>query len=463
MKFSLRHQSAGKIYPYIEVLSHTMYWGFFRKVHLHNRSGVPSDKPVLLAANHPTAFVDPCLLCSYLNPPIYNMTRGDIFEKPFYRRLMESINMFPVYRARDGYSGRDRNDAVFDFCVDKLREHRVVTIYVEGEHHLEKRVRPAHKGIARIAFAAFERHRLEDLQIIPAGCNYRFGDRPRDEVMVNIGTPIYVKDYWDDYSREPAGTISRLCNDIEIALKSICYHIEDRADDALSERLLAMLRSEYPPAALPLVTHNDGRFFREKALLDRLNSMPLPEKNDLREKTERYFESLGQAGLQDDALMNPQWAGPSRLLFLAGGLIPFLAGYISSWPLIRLAKYVADKKVKKPEFYTSVRMGVGFLAGVPYYFALLLASFLSGAPGWMALGMALPLLGWFSLVYKEAWVRWRTARAATRSPFRRELLRMRKSIPAEFTVVESKPAGGSGFLRMYYSRSSNTTKPGSKG
>ena len=448
MKFSLRHQSTGKIYPYLEVLSHAMYWGFFRKIHLHNRSGVPSDKPVLLAANHPTAFVDPCLLCSYLNPPIYNMTRGDIFGKPFYRRLMESINMFPVYRARDGFSERDRNDAVFDYCVGKLRDRRVVTIYVEGEHHLEKRVRSAHKGIARIAFAAFERHRLDDLQIIPAGCNYRFGDRPRDEAMVNIGTPIFVKDYWDGYRRDPAGAIVRLCHDIEIALQSVCYHVEELSDDELAERLLTLLRSADPPAALPLVTHNDGRFFREKAVLDGLNDLTAPEKNDLKEKTERYFESLGEAGLEDDALMNPQWAGPARLLFLAVGLAPFLAGYVSSRPLIRLAKYVADKKVKKREFYTSVRMGAGFLLGVPYYFALFAASLFTAAPWWIALGMALPLLGWFSLVYRETWARWRAARAAVRSPFRAELLRLRES-PG--TWVED------------HSRSSSTTKPGSKG
>ena len=84
MKFSLRHQSTGAVYPFIVPIGgNSMFYGYMRKVHVHNREGVPSDKPVLIAANHPTAFVDPCLLCTYLDPPIYNMARGDIFQKPF--------------------------------------------------------------------------------------------------------------------------------------------------------------------------------------------------------------------------------------------------------------------------------------------------------------------------------------------------------------------------------------------
>ncbi|HRI58825.1 MAG TPA: 1-acyl-sn-glycerol-3-phosphate acyltransferase, partial [Saprospiraceae bacterium] len=341
MKFNLRYQSTGKIYPYIEPLSHLMYLGYFRKVHLHNIPGVPSDKPVLLAANHPTAFVDPILLCSYLEPPIYNMTRGDIFSKPFYRKLMESVNMFPVFRVRDGYNGRDRNDEVFDYCVDKLHHKRVVTIYVEGEHHLEKRVRPAQKGIARIAFAACERHGLDDLLIIPAGCNYVAGDRPRDETMVNIGEPIPVKNYWDDYQRDPASAIQRLCKDIENALKTVCYHIESEADDDLAEKLLTLHRSDHPTAPLPIVVYKDSRFANEKAVLDRLNALSENEKNALREKTERYFSELEKAGLDDAALMNPRWGNRIWVWFFIAGLLPWLTGYLSSWPLIRLSKYVA--------------------------------------------------------------------------------------------------------------------------
>lgn len=406
-----------------------MFYGYFRKVHLHNLSGVPSDKPVLLAANHPTAFVDPMLLCTFIEPPIYNMTRGDIFQKPFFRMLMESINMFPVYRMRDGYGSRDRNDEVFDYCIEKLHNKRVVTIYVEGEHHLGKRVRPPQKGIARIAFAAFERHQLNDLQIVPAGCNYVQGDCPRDVAMVNIGPPIFVRDYWDGYQRDAASAVQRLCNDIENALKSICYHIENPKDDALAEQLLALHRSERPQPPLPVVAHSSRRFFGEKAVLDRLNSSSENEKNNLREKAGRYFSALERAGLNDTALMNPQHGNWWWLLFFAAGLLPFLIGRISSWPLIWLARFVTRKKAKKREFLSSVHIGVGFLAGLPYYLLLFLVLLFTGRPLWIALGLMLPLLGWFAMLYREVWARWAAARRAAGHSEREEILKMRAQIP----------------------------------
>ena len=438
MKFSLRHQSTGKVYPYLEPLSHSMFYGFFRKVHLYNIPGVPSDKPVLLAANHPTAFVDPMLLCCYLDPPIYNMTRGDIFEKPFFRKLMESINMFPVYRMRDGFGGRNRNDDVFEYCVDKLHQKHVVTIYVEGEHHLEKRVRPSQKGIARIAFAAYEQHRLEDLQIIPAGCSYVSGDRPRDEVMVNVGSPILVKDYWDDYQRDAGGTVQRLCRDIDHALKLVCLHIESETDDELGEQLLALYRSEHTEPPLPVVVYGGTRFAGEKAVLDRLNKLSEEDKNALRVKTGSYFSALEKAGLEDAALWNPRWGSWIWLSFFTAGLLPWLLGYLSSWPLVRLAKYVADAKVKKREFYSSVRMGIGLLAGMPYYLLLILTCLFTGEPLWIALGLSLLLLGWFAQFYMDMWRRWRAARKALASGERERLLSLRSGIFQQVLNMEGE-------------------------
>ncbi len=426
MKFSLRHQSTGKTYRYVSQIATTMFYGLCRKVYLHHMKGVPPDRPVLLAANHPTAFVDPCLLCTYLDPPIYNMTRGDVFRKPFFRRLMEEVNMFPVYRLRDGYAGRDRNDEVFEFCIDKMRSRRVVTIYVEGEHHLEKRVRPVQKGIARIAFAAYERHRQDDLQIIPAGCNYVYGDRARDEVMVNIGSPILVKDYWEEYGRDAAAAMQLLCSDVEKALSTVCFHVEEPEDDELAEQLLTLDRGNHPEPLLPVIVRHSGRFAREKAILDRLNALPAVGKNALRERSARYFDALEKAGLDDAALANPQRANLLWLLFFVAGFIPALIGWLGAWPVSRLSNYVAAAKVRKREFYSSVLMGVGFLAGVPYYFLLFLISLFTLNPFLIAIGLMLPLLGWFSLLYGDWWERWQAARRAAAHPDRAVLLELRR-------------------------------------
>lgn len=428
MKYRYAHLNEGIAYFTLEPFLHLAFRAFFQQIHVNNRRAVLPGKPVLLAVNHPTAFVDPLLLCEYLDPPIYNMTRGDIFRKPFFRKLMESANMFPVFRRRDGYVGRDRNDEVFDWCVEKLRTGRTVTIYVEGEHHLEKRVRPVQKGIARIAFATYEKYRQDDLQILPVGCNYQYGDRPREEAMVNVGSPIFVRDYWATYQQSPALAVNRLCADIEAALKTVCFHLEGPDDDALAEQLLTLHRNDRPQPLLPVVHFESQRFAAEKAVLDDLNALPEPDKPALRERTARYFSALKKAGLDDAALVKPQRAHWLWLLFFALGLLPALTGWLSSWPVRALTYWVADRKVKKREFYGSVVLGVSFLSGLLYYLGWLLAGALGWGWGGALAALGLPLAGWFSIVFGEMWERFVTARKATRSAERVELLRMRAAV-----------------------------------
>ena len=276
MDYRLARQSTGWLYLFLTPFIHVVYLLLFRKIYLHNRPGVKPNTPVLIAANHPTAFIDPIFFTTFFDPPVYNMTRGDIFRKPLFRKILESCNMFPVFRQRDGYQGRDRNDEVFEFCQKKLLSRVSVNIFVEGEHHLDKRVLPLQKGIARIAFGTYDRHRLEDLQIVPVGCNYIFGDRTRDEAKIIVGTPLFIKNYWPTYEQNPNAAINQLCRDILKSLKSICYHIEDPADDALAEQVLSLWRNDHPAERLPIVEHQAARFWAEKALLIADAAVPCP-------------------------------------------------------------------------------------------------------------------------------------------------------------------------------------------
>ncbi len=428
MKYRYAHLSDGLSYITFEPFIHLAFRAFFRSVHINNRKAVLAKTPVLLAANHPTAFVDPLLLCEYLAPPIYNMTRGDIFRKPFFRKLMESANMFPVFRRRDGYVGRDRNDEVFDWCVEKLRQGQTVVIYVEGEHHLEKRVRPAQKGMARIAFEAYQRYQQPDLQVIPAGCNYQYGDRPREEAMVNIGAPIFVRDYWEEYLRSPAAAVLRLSRDVEAALKTVCFHLDSTDDDVLAEQLLTLHRSENPQPLLPVVHFDSQRFAKEKAVLDQLNEMPNAPKNGLRDRAGLYFQTLEKKGLEDGTLLNPPWGSGSWLLFLIAGFLPFLAGWLSSWPIRAITYWVADTKVKKKEFYGSIVLGVSFFSGFVYYWVWIIASLCSAHLMWIAAALLLPVLGWFSILYREIFDRWQMARKAINNGESAQLLELRRKI-----------------------------------
>ncbi|MCC6410173.1 MAG: 1-acyl-sn-glycerol-3-phosphate acyltransferase [Saprospiraceae bacterium] len=429
MKFSLRHKSTGKLYPYLEPFTPLMFPAYFKKTYVYDADKVPSDKPVLIAANHPTAFIEPLLLCTSIDSPLYNMARGDIFQKPFFRKLMESINMLPVYRKRDGFSENDRNDEVFDYVIEKMKDNQVVSIYVEGEHHSDKRVSPVKKGIARIAFAAFEKHALNDLQIIPAGINYTNEGLPRSSVYVNFGKPIFVRDYWPTYQVSPSRAILNLCRDIEAKLKESCYQIDAVDDDLVGDQMLEVYRSNTTEKWFPPVVHgSQDRFLEEKQVLNRLNAADTLQKDELKRAASDYFNSLSAAGLKDDALCHPKHGRLGKLFGYALGFIPFLIGRLGTYPVLGLAKYVADKKVSKKEFYGSVRIGVGFISGLLYFPLVIVVSLFSGKAIVIGLALLLPVLGLFAMSYRESFLAWKEARKAKAHPERDVLLEKRASL-----------------------------------
>lgn len=392
-------------------LSELMLTVYFRKIHLVGMDRVPSDRPVLLAVNHPTAFTDPLFLGVFLDPPIYNMTRGDIFKKPFFRKLLFQINMFPVFRQRDGYADRDRNNEVFEYCFQKMQEKRVLTIYVEGEHHLDKRVKPMQKGIARIAFGAMQRHGLADLEIIPVGVNYRVGDEFRDEVMVNVGQPIRVQPFFENSKTAEGQAIVELLAEIWNGLEKNCFHIADPADDLLAEQLLTLHRSENPLPIFPTKIWDDVRFQKEKAVLDRLNSLEINEKTAVAERADAYFSKLKKAGLEDFAVMQTGWASFANAVVLLLTFPIFVLGWLTSRPIAWFVGW-ASAKVKKREFKSSVMLGSGQIFGQVYYFILLIFSGLKfgwlGLLGWLLFFLS----GYFQVLWSDLWSNFWAARRA---------------------------------------------------
>ena len=428
MDYRYARQSTGWFYLFFTPFIHVVYRLLFRKIYLHNRQGVKPNTPVLIAANHPTAFIDPIFFTSFFAPPVYNMTRGDIFRKPIFRKFLMSCNMFPVFRQRDGYQGRDRNDEVFEFCQQKLAKRVTVNIFVEGEHHLDKRVLQAQKGIARIAFGSYERHRMEDLQIIPVGCNYVDGLCTRDEAKIIVGEPLFIKDYWPAYEQNAAAAINQLCRDIETALKLVCYHIEDRADDTLVEQVLTLWRTDHPADHLPIVETIVPRFFGEKELINKINALPAPEKSTLRDHTTRYFSALENAKLKDEGLMHPEHAKADRLLFLILTAPIAISGFLIGLPVRWLVYHTAHRVVKKREFYTSVLMGLAVIYGGFYLLGLVVTGFMTNMPGLITFALLMPLLAWLSIFWKETLLRWRAALKAKIHPERENLLSLRKTI-----------------------------------
>jgi 1-acyl-sn-glycerol-3-phosphate acyltransferase len=105
--------------------------GFVRKIHFDGLENFPKDKPVLLAGNHPNSFLDGVIYQHMSGRKIYTLTRGDVFLKPFSNYLFRSMNLRPIFRARDANSevARKGNNQTMDELYDLFKNNKTILIF----------------------------------------------------------------------------------------------------------------------------------------------------------------------------------------------------------------------------------------------------------------------------------------------------------------------------------------------
>lgn len=405
---------------------------FLRHIRLAGTEHIPREKPVVLAVNHPTAFMEACLLACFLDRPLYFLVRGDIFVKPLYIKLLRALHMLPMYRLKDrGYAFVKANFETFDACFEALRARKTIMILAEGHTRAEKRLQPLKKGTARLAFGAIDKYpELEDVYIVPVGVNFDYVDRAGADAIVSFGAPMSARVFYEQYRHNSIEGTEAFTNELARRMRQQMVIVQDKADDTLAERLLVMARSEMPGNA-------PQRLQTEMTTTQRLNTLPDDDKAALAQMTQTYFDALANARLDDRAVFEnrkPQW---QALPLLALALPLTWLGRLFHWPPAALAKYIADTRVRSIEFYAPVWLAVALALFLLYYIAWgAVAGMLWGAWGLLAL-LALAFLG-YAEIHLRAWLRrwllrWRWSRTAAKT--QRQLTDMRAHIREKFATA----------------------------
>jgi len=385
---------------------------FFKKIYFSNFDQIPKGNSNIFAVNHPTAFLDPVVVGTFAIKDVYFILRGDLFRSAISRWLLKQIHCVPVYRASEGLDQVKKNQATFEQCFDYLSAEKAVMILAEGKTKHEKRMRPIQKGTARIAFGAFEKYPDINIAVIPVGVNYTDSNQFRSEVKVDFGEAIMLSDYIDAYQENPAKGIKKLTAAVSEGMKKRIVHIDEPADDSWINELLEMKNNENPATVLPVFSTDDTKLKKELANVKKLNRLDELTKTEITKDLQEYQELLKKYGTNDFGIAQahfPKWWHP---IFFLVGFIPFLIGYLVFYPPFRLAKYIADSKIKKIEFHSSVRYAIG-LVFTPIYL-LFLASLIGLFIAWQWALMALvliPMTGFFALYYRDLWLDWRSAKS----------------------------------------------------
>jgi 1-acyl-sn-glycerol-3-phosphate acyltransferase len=139
-----------RVVQLLKILIQAGLWLFCHKIHLKNKQLFKTKGPLLIIANHPNSFLDALIIGSYYHRRVYFLARGDAFKKPIHRFILESLNMIPVYRLREGKAYLHLNDYAFNKSIDLLSQGFAVLVFIEGTCINSHELQPFKKGTARI-------------------------------------------------------------------------------------------------------------------------------------------------------------------------------------------------------------------------------------------------------------------------------------------------------------------------
>lgn len=123
---------------------------FCKEVHVKNKHLLDTKGPLFIIANHPNSFLDAIIIGAYYNRKVFFLARGDVFKKRFYRFLLNTLNMIPVYRLREGKEFLHLNDYAIRKSIDLITKGASVLIFIEGVCINDHQLQPFKKGTARI-------------------------------------------------------------------------------------------------------------------------------------------------------------------------------------------------------------------------------------------------------------------------------------------------------------------------
>lgn len=392
---------------------------YFRRIDLAQLERIPQDAAVILAANHPTTFIEPCILACFQNRPLQFLARGDFFRSPFFARLLRGVHITPVYRLRDGgYGGIKNNYESFEKAHQILAEKKCLMILAEGRCIHEKRLRPIRKGTARIALGALKEKDLNEVYIVPIGVNFTYADRLRSQVMLRCGEPIRASTYLADFQQNEPQAIKRFTDDLRDKLAEQVVIIDEQADEPLLEHILQLFRTEH----FELLQKNGVIYGQEKQLLgekkiaDKLNALPLADKQTLAAQTHDYFSRLSHMRITDQALMGKWKRAQGATSFVLLGAIPACLLLCLHIPIWALVQWLSGTKIKSIEFASPVRWSGTVFMYLLYAILFLVLSF-AHSWWWLLFGtftfMSLPWLIRYGEVAHQWLLAWRVKRQPT--------------------------------------------------
>ena len=353
---------------------------YFRKIEVRGRENIPGKGPIFFACNHPSSFMEACMLACLQPRTLHFLVRGDVFRIGWLKGILRLTNQIPIYRFRDGFSNLKQNKKTFSIAYRILKQQGAIIIYPEGSTIWTKQLRTLQRGLAKMSFGAIEEENLEDLQIIPVGVNYFDVTRVGSDVSIEIGKPIKVKDFLSQYEKDPIPTVQTLTKSVSASLEPLVLHLEDYKPEF--DAFLSYAQTSPEKVSSFDKQYSIAGKWNDLAPADRVHHLDILRELNFKHRHHLAFNT------------------PSIRYSLLILLLPFaILGGILFLPLWLIAKYIVLSNNLSVEFHAPAKLAIFlvFLTFIWLFGAVILA--LVGQWAFLSAWAFLPLFVYFARVW----------------------------------------------------------------
>jgi 1-acyl-sn-glycerol-3-phosphate acyltransferase len=387
------------LYRLLRPLARPIALLFHRHLLVEQADRVPSEGPVVLAANHPNMMLDVLLLAASTPRTLHFLGKASLFRNPLLGGFLRLCGVLPVHRRQESPGRMEENLSTFDACHRLLAEGGAIAIFPEGVSHDREAVLPLKTGCARIVLEAEAKNGFSlGSLIVPVGITFSNRELFRSDALVLFGEPLDPSPYFVAYrGGDPSSAVRGLTRDLETALQNLALHVPREEDEKLLRALRGFFAEETAPTSDRLVV---DRALLE-AVADFRDRHPLDYAR-LRRELLGYGRVLEVLGLSHGELDRTYRAGPilrylaPRLLLAVLGLPLFAAGALFHYLPYKIPALLARLLATEPLERATTKLLTGLIS-FPIFYALAIS--LTGRFVLLAL---LPPLGVFSLFYAEA-------------------------------------------------------------
>lgn len=216
------------LYNSLKFLHQFALKAYFRSIHIEGQENFPSKGAVILAVNHPSAFMDPIIVATLSKRRVAFLTAAEFFYNRFFHWFYGKLGMIPIYRPHVMRHMVDKNTGTFEACYSYLEAGGALMIFPEGTSKTEYHIRPNKTGLARIAFETAERNNFQlPIHIVPVGLVYDDPHVYGTHLLVQYGEAINVDEWYELYQQDSRSAVRDLTAETEHRLKQLTWHLEE--------------------------------------------------------------------------------------------------------------------------------------------------------------------------------------------------------------------------------------------